>query len=416
MPPAARVVWYGPALVREEGRVPEAQFGGTQPRRGRATGVWVAPPEVETRLFGASPTERLRRSFAQESEVWTGAEPPPAAHARRWLVLRGDFVFDARLLDALRATRDVVLMARPQDGGVPVAAHVRGDQLALATAWVRDGRPPTVDGIALARPDDLVHPYDAKLRKRQPALLARVTPEGGPALEQVLFDAAYKGVTDWVTRSLWPRPAFRLTRWLSRHGVTPNAVTLASWFLVLGATGAFYSGAFGIGLVMAWAMTFLDTVDGKLARVTLTSSRFGHVFDHSLDLIHPPFWWWAFGSAATALPGGLAGEWLSLATWTCVVGYLVGRLLEGIFIAGFGFEIHSFRPIDSWFRRITARRNPNLVLLSLATLAGVPQLGVLAVAGWTLASIAFHLLRLASAGLQQLRGHAVVPWEEEAWA
>ena len=41
-------------------------------------------------------------------------------------------------------------------------------------------------------------------------------------------------------------------------------------------------------------MTFLDTVDGKLARVTLRSSPFGNVYDHSIDLIHPPFWWWAW--------------------------------------------------------------------------------------------------------------------------
>ena len=54
-------------------------------------------------------------------------------------------------------------------------------------------------------------------------------------------------------------------------------------------------GAFLSGLVCAWAMTFLDTVDGKLARVTLTSSRIGDVMDHGLDLVHPPFWWWAWG-------------------------------------------------------------------------------------------------------------------------
>ncbi len=42
-------------------------------------------------------------------------------------------------------------------------------------------------------------------------------------------------------------------------------------------------------------MTFLDTVDGKLAHVTLTSSRFGHIFDHSLDLLHPPFCYLAWG-------------------------------------------------------------------------------------------------------------------------
>ncbi len=396
--------------------MPEAQSGALQPQHSGAPGVWVTPPREATRLFGASPTERLRRALAGSPAFSSDGEPPPPERARRWLVLRGDFVFDGRLIEALGKTRDVVLLARPEDGSVPVAAHVRGGQLQQAAAWVRDGKPPLADGIALARPEDLVHPYDSRLRKRQPAILARVTAETAPALEATLFDAAYKGVTDWVTRTLWPVPALRLTRTLANRGVTPNAVTLASWLLVLGALAAFTGGAFGAGLLAAWAMTFLDTVDGKLARVTLTSSRLGHVLDHGLDLVHPPFWWWAFGTAAAALPDALAGAWLPLATWTCVVGYVVGRALEGAFLAGFGFEIHSYRPVDSWFRRFTARRNPNLVLLSAATLVGRPELGILAVAGWTVASIGFHALRLAAAGLCRLRGEAVVPWEEAAWA
>ncbi len=393
--------------------MPGAQDGGSQPRRSSATGVWVTPLEVETQLFGICPTERLRRAFGGDAVVWTGSQPPPAEHARRWLVLRGDFVFDERLLEALKTTRDVVLLSRPADGAIAVAAHIRSDQLALAAGWIRDGKPALADGIALARPDDLVHPYDTKLRKRQPALVARVTAEGATGLEQQLFDASYKGVTDWVTRSLWPRPALATTRVLARHDVKPNTVTLASWLLAIGTVGAFLSGALGIGLVMAWAMTFLDTVDGKLARVTLRTSPFGNVFDHGLDLIHPPFWWWAFGGAAAGMPPSFVGEWVPLATSICVMGYVAGRVLEGIFLIGFGFEIHSYRPIDSWFRRITARRNPNLVLLSAATLAGLPALGMLAVAGWTLASIGFHVLRLASACTQALLGHGVVPWEEE---
>jgi len=42
-------------------------------------------------------------------------------------------------------------------------------------------------------------------------------------------------------------------------------------------------------------MTFLDTVDGKLARVTVNSSPFGHIYDHAIDLISPPFWYLAWG-------------------------------------------------------------------------------------------------------------------------
>jgi phosphatidylglycerophosphate synthase len=42
-------------------------------------------------------------------------------------------------------------------------------------------------------------------------------------------------------------------------------------------------------------MTLLDTVDGKLARVTVASSKFGHVLDHGVDIVHPPFWYLAWG-------------------------------------------------------------------------------------------------------------------------
>jgi phosphatidylglycerophosphate synthase len=44
----------------------------------------------------------------------------------------------------------------------------------------------------------------------------------------------------------------------------------------------------------------LDTVDGKLARVTVTSGRFGHCFDHIIDLIHPPVWYILWGRGLKA--------------------------------------------------------------------------------------------------------------------
>src|SRR3546814_12411784 len=80
-------------------------------------------------------------------------------------------------------------------------------------------------------------------------------------------------------------------------------VTLASLLLVGAAFYWFAAGQYAIGLVAAWLMTFLDTVDGKLARVTVTHTKFGNVFDHGIDLVHPPFWYWAWmiGLQATGM-------------------------------------------------------------------------------------------------------------------
>jgi phosphatidylglycerophosphate synthase len=199
-----------------------------------------------------------------------------------------------------------------------------------------------------------------------------------------------------VTKWVWPRPAQARRALVREHGVHAERGHGAAGVLALAAALLFARGAFAAGLVCAWAMTFLDTVDGKLARVTLTSSRIGDVMDHGLDLVHPPFWWWAWGI-------GL-GAGHEVATAIVVRGYLVGRALEGAFLARFGFETHSWRPIDGLFRTITARRNPNLILLSVSALGGRPDLGLVMVALWTIASLCFHALRLAQAETLRARG------------
>src|SRR3546814_12960566 len=65
-----------------------------------------------------------------------------------------------------------------------------------------------------------------------------------------------------------------------------------------------------------------------------------------------------------------------------VGGYILQRIEEGIFIRCFKIQMHIWRPFDSRFRLITARRNPNLILLTLSVLIGRPDLGIIWVAVW----------------------------------
>jgi phosphatidylglycerophosphate synthase len=216
-----------------------------------------------------------------------------------------------------------------------------------------------------------------------------------------MFGASYKGATDFVTKWLWPEPAFHATRACAALGLTPNQVTAASGLLMLAAMALFWTGQFGLGLAAAWGMTFLDTVDGKLARVTVTSSTWGNVFDHGIDMVHPPFWYWAWwvglqaGAQEPAALGGVVS--LQAAFWIIVVGYVLGRLQEGAFIALFKFEMHVWQPFDFWFRAITARRNPNLAILTVGTALGAPADGFVAVALWTIVGLIVHTVRLFQA-------------------
>ena len=359
-------------------------------------------------VWGISPTERLcrclRAAGVADADVTCSADPPTVEPGIALLALRGDYVFDERVVRALvekhtEPDADLSLID-PQTPNRVVAACGPAAALTIAS-------PAGSDAV---RPDDVVAPYSSALRKSAAAFVLPVHGETRTRIENHLYRAAYKGVTDAVTKWVWPRPARAVTRLLARGHVSPNAVTGASWLLVGVATWLFVRGQYGAGLACAWLMTFLDTVDGKLARVTCTSSRVGHVLDHSLDLVHPPFWYlaWAMGLAGSCSVGLL---WSDPMTALIVGGYVLGRLLEGVFLLAFGMEIHSWRPIDSAFRTITARRNPNLILLSLGVVASRPELGFQAVAVWTVASLAFHGVRLGQAGVERLRGRSIRTWQ-----
>jgi len=324
--------------------------------------------------------------------------PPPAAGSV--LALRGDVVVDERLVEGLHAAPDTWISV-PELG--PVAAHVPAERAAAACCALGSARDDALAGLRRAAVLEVAPAYDAKLRKRAIPYVLPANASSAAWIEERTFDAAYKGATDLITKWVWPRPAAAVTRWCAARGVRPNTVTAWSAVLTIAAALWFADGAFAAGLLCAWAMTFLDTVDGKLARVTLTSSRLGDRLDHGLDLIHPPFWYWAWGV-------GL-GPGHATATAVVITGYLAGRALEGIFLARFGFEIHSWRPIDGLFRTITARRNPNLILLSVGALGERPDLGLVMVALWTVASLAFHALRGVQAWRRHSRGETIAPWQ-----
>ncbi|HYG88937.1 MAG TPA: CDP-alcohol phosphatidyltransferase family protein [Azospirillum sp.] len=359
--------------------------------------------DCPVRLWGMTSAERLRRSLNRagvaEVQPWKGVVLP----GRRHLLVRDDHVYDAVLIADLARAGDTVLTT---DTGRPVAANVSAEAVDTAVALLTEGGP-IPEGLRAVDPGTLSSAYNNALRKREAPYLVPLTPETLPAVERRMFAGSYKGVTDVVTKYVWPAPALRVTRWCAERGITPNAVTWLSLVLVLLAMAAFWHGWFLSGLAMAWGMTFLDTVDGKLARVTLTSTKLGNVFDHGIDLIHPPFWYWAWtiGLGAVGLP--LAEAWLVLAV--VIGGYILQRVQEGLFIALFKLEIHIWRRFDSRFRLITARRNPNLILLTLGALAGRPDVGMLAVAVWTVASLAVHTVQIVQALAARRRG-PLVSW------
>ena len=343
--------------------------------------------ETPVQLWGLSSRQRLER-ILKKVNITSWLEHPAEADAGdSILLLRADYLYDARLLQNLVQKPETVLQVDTQDGNKAVAAHVAAPQ-ALPVLDLLNGK---INDEKFA---SLVSNYFQKLRKIDPPYLVPITSENKAMLEKRLFDGSYKGVTDLITKWLWPRPAQVATRFCASIGITPNQVTSISLVLAIVAGLLFLKGFFAPGLLAAWTMTFLDTVDGKLARVTVNYSPFGHIYDHAIDLISPPLWYLAWGLGLKSWQPGIPLS-LEAAFWLIFIGYIAGRLVEGIFkqfLESSG--IFCWRPVDSYFRLITGRRNPNLILLTLGLIAWRPDLGLLAVALWTVASSIFLVIRL----------------------
>ena len=315
------------------------------------------------------------------------------------ILLRGDYLFDDRVIKYVVDAQDILLqLPQARTDGI-VAAKV-DSSLAEQARDVLEGaaRASALPQVKIETLKTLSISFQERLLKFEPPFVLLITAENQRDLERRLFTWSYKGVTDLVTKWAWPRPARWVVGRCVRLGLRPNHVTVAGLLLVVMAGLFFARGWYGWGLLAGWVMTFLDTVDGKLARVTVTSSRFGHYFDHIIDLVHPPIWYilWGVGLGVSQLD--IIGISLSATLWLISVGYVVGRLVEGVFLAWLGkFGIFCWRPVDSYLRLITARRNPCMLLLTAGALLGYPDWGLAAVAVWTVLTSGFLLVRLVMA-------------------
>jgi phosphatidylglycerophosphate synthase len=352
---------------------------------------------MSRRVFGRTIPERIREQFRRAGLTKEVAFDDLASHSGPAILVNANGVLDQPLITALIRRPNLALISQKETGNKIMAAHVRSTDFAAVIEAMQADLTLRRPGLLLRAPSDMDTDFWSALRKRETPYALPLTENNQAAVEWRVFMGTYKGATDLVTKHLWPIPAFHVTRWLAPRGVTPNMVTTVGAAMTVAAFFLFLYGHYGLGLVAAWAMTFLDTVDGKLARTTLTSSKWGDIFDHGIDLVHPPFWYFAWGYGL--INWGI--NWSTQLFWGTIAvilgGYVLQRLIEGAAIKWLGLEIHIWRRIDTHFRQITARRNPNLILLTLATMIGRPDWGLLAVAAWTAMCLALHGIQLLQA-------------------
>jgi phosphatidylglycerophosphate synthase len=311
------------------------------------------------------------------------------------LALACDTVVDPRVLAHLARVGGAVALVAGEgagrgavlrlEGPLPDAARSAPDLVAAAERSIAAGASTPFDAAG----------FDAHIRNLRRELEPYVIPVRSPAdrerVERFLFWSNYKGSTDFLTRWVWPPFVWLLLRPLARARVHPNWVTGLSIAATLAAVPLFARGAWIPGLALAYLMSMLDSVDGKLARLTFTASRLGDVLDHGLDIVHPPFWYlaWAWGLSGADPTSGV----VHAAYWLFGL-YVFDRLLAPLFLWRTGRSIHGYEPVDVRLRTFISRRNVNLPVFTLALPLGLGVPAFYAILAWQGASATFHAVRL----------------------
>lgn len=364
--------------------------------------VWIdaADTAAHERLFGLTLVERSRRALARLAPaplivVSTDAGAAGDRLARdvagstgTVLVLDGRDVIDPRVIAHLAAEPSPRAVALPEGARLALA---RVEDLAVAAGATDVDA--VVDGLRAA---GRVADFDAQglpgfvvnLRREVPAYGYRLTDlTARAACARAMFRANYKGSTDFLTKWVYPPLVWRLTRWAGDARLHPTWVTIAGIVLAFAAVPLFATGAWVPGLACAYAMSVLDSVDGKLARLTLTNSPLGNLLDHGLDIVHPPLWYfawaWALSDQGAASAIVLAGVWL------CVV-YVLDRLILMVAKARFKRGLHAMTPLDGAVRTVIARRNVNLVIMTVGLALGHGVAAFVVVLAWHVLTALWH--------------------------
>ena len=328
----------------------------------------------------ASARDGLQLAFVDSSNL---ADELARETANLWLVLRGDTIFDPRLLNALLAENHPVALVDSRATG-----RLCGAALASREAVVRNPR------VELAR-DESPNQLDvAQLPIYSPVLRRNLRPfwfspeaiRDKETVEHALVEATQKGAQDFPAMLHAPIEKFLVSR-LCRTQVTPHQLTFAWIILACVVTALFALGHLAWGIALAFAIGILDGLDGKLARLRVETSSIGkleHQADSFFEVGWPVALAWHFYHSSQ-LPHAFA--YLLL----LVAGQIVDGLCKSVIYNAFAASGREPDFYDRVVRFFGGRRNVCVWILLAGVLLGAPVDAFIVMAWWQVATALFDL-------------------------
>ena len=320
------------------------------------------------------------------------------------LVIRGDVVFDSRLLRLLLAQNSATalvdssvpeqfdrLVGSAQDtnaGRFIGAALLQYDWTLRQNGSFDEAVRAGLERRSLAVLDVGEQPfYDTALRRKlRPFWFPAPSASDIKFAEGVLLDSVQKGSLDFPAWIHAPIEKFLISR-LCKTSITPHQLTIAWIVLACVTTILFALGHLISGIVLALIIGILDGLDGKQARIKVETSKSGkleHRFDSLFEVAWPSALAYHFYTT-----GQLPGAFIYLSV------LLLAEALDGIGKAGVYSTSEKLMKepgrFDRLVRLLGGRRNIFVWVLAVAIILRVPARALIVMAWWEALTAAIDL-------------------------
>jgi phosphatidylglycerophosphate synthase len=322
------------------------------------------------------------------------------------LLLRGDRVYDPRLLQLLDARNSAAVLvdsAPPTELQLLFATAARTSRsrlcgaALLSWAWtstqgtrLEEALRNDVEARRIEALDVASQPrYFASIRRElRPYWFPAPAPAQRKSAERVLLAAAQKGALDLPALIHAPIENFLVSH-LCKTVVTPNQLTILANVVAWGVTFFFATGQLVSGTILALAVGLLDGLDGKQARLKVETSKAGKL-EHWFDALFENSWWIALAyhfQRAGELPE--AFRFLLL----LIGAEAIGGLAKWSILRACGRLLDELSGFDRVVRLVGARRNVHVWILAAGLLCGVPAKAFVAIALWETITAGIQLVR-----------------------
>lgn len=208
---------------------------------------WYMIRNPGIRLWNLSSEDRLRRVLKGLGFEYFLQDIQALPSTGSILLVRGDYLFDERILQVLGNEQNVIFRVTRNNQSIPVAAHVQASLAPVVLdALTHEQASLLPEECRMMGLEDLSSGFSKRLKKSNAPYVLPIRSDNQGKLEELLFSGSYKGVTDLVTKFLWPVPAKWVTHFCANHGIRPNHVTALSLIMAV-AAGVLFCGAFMVG-------------------------------------------------------------------------------------------------------------------------------------------------------------------------